>query len=89
MLNVVADESMAVLLEDLNISSEVKHALLGGDNLLGRILAFVREYEQGNWDAVTESLSSKPGLQSLNLDVVSDLYFAAAEYTDEAFNSST
>jgi EAL and modified HD-GYP domain-containing signal transduction protein len=81
MIDAVLDESLSQILEELSMSPEVKEALLGADNLLGRILRFTLLYEAGNWDEAFE-ISAQ---EKISLGEVSDYYMGAIAYADSVF----
>ncbi|MDR1321629.1 MAG: HDOD domain-containing protein [Gracilibacteraceae bacterium] len=81
MIDAVLDENLSLVLEELNMSPEVKEALLGADNLLGRILRFTLLYEAGSWDEAFE-ITDKEKISS---EEIADYYMEAIAYADSVF----
>ncbi|HTY79045.1 MAG TPA: EAL domain-containing protein [Candidatus Bathyarchaeia archaeon] len=67
-------------IERLPLSEAVRAALLGGDNLLRRVLEVVLAWERGDWAAVALA-SSRLGLPS---DAISARYASALEFANAA-----
>ncbi|MDR1961233.1 MAG: HDOD domain-containing protein [Gracilibacteraceae bacterium] len=81
MIDAVLDENLTQILEELSMSSAVKEALLGADNLLGRILRFTLLYEAGHWDdAFVISAQEK-----IAMEEIADYYVEAIAYADAVF----
>jgi len=51
-LDALLDRPLAQVLEQMSISEDIHHALLGGDNLLGDTLALAVSYDRADWDRV-------------------------------------
>jgi c-di-GMP-related signal transduction protein len=58
LLDAILERPMAELLTGLPIGSDVKTALLGGDNALRRLLVCAAAYERGHWQAAVDSASA-------------------------------
>jgi EAL and modified HD-GYP domain-containing signal transduction protein len=82
MIDAVLDNNLSLVLEDLHMSPEVKEALLGADNSLGRILRFTLLYEAGNWDEAFELTSKDNKIPS---EEIADYYMEAITYADSVF----
>lgn len=52
-LDALLDRPLPQVLEQMSISEEIQHALLGGDNLLGDTLALATSYDRADWDRVS------------------------------------
>ncbi len=57
-LDAIIDMPMADVLEDLPLATEIKSALLGGDNAFRHVLDIVLAYESGEWEQFTQSASA-------------------------------
>jgi EAL and modified HD-GYP domain-containing signal transduction protein len=51
-LDALLDRPLAQVLEQMSVSEEIHHALLGGDNLLGDTLALAVAYDRADWNRV-------------------------------------
>jgi len=51
-LDAIMDQSLAVLVSPLPLSTEIKQALLEHEGILGKVLDCVLAYEQGDWERV-------------------------------------
>ncbi|MDR1603717.1 MAG: HDOD domain-containing protein [Gracilibacteraceae bacterium] len=81
MIDAALDENLPQILQELSMSPEVKEALLGADNPLGRILRFTLLYEAGDWD---EALAIFAG-EKIKSEEIGDFYVEAISYADSVF----
>jgi EAL and modified HD-GYP domain-containing signal transduction protein len=65
-LDAILGRSLADVLEELSVASDIRDALLGEDGLLGDIFHCTLAYESGNWEQVSE-LSGKLKLDQSHL----------------------
>jgi c-di-GMP-related signal transduction protein len=52
-MDVFLNKSLSDVLADLQVTDEVRDALVYGNNIFGDILGIIRWYEKADWDAVT------------------------------------
>ena len=79
MLDVLIGRPLVDILEEMNISKEVKGALLGEENAYRDLYNVVVNYENGDWDTCFQAASK------LNIDPESipQSYVKAVEWADE------
>ncbi|WP_346353996.1 EAL and HDOD domain-containing protein [Azotosporobacter soli] len=79
LIDVFVDMAMADILPELPLSSDVKEALLGQDNMFRRIFKLIVAYEQADWENFFDYT------KELQLDdgEMPDLYRQAVEWADE------
>jgi len=63
-VDAILDRPMLEVLADLPLSADVKTALLGGKEGLGRVVGLAMAYERGEWDRLPEVVGT------LNIDVM-------------------
>ena len=78
-IDVLMNKPMEKILEDLPLSTGVKQALLGEQNLLGRLLKSVIECENGNWD---ETSANYP-LNMVSPERFMELYIESLRWAKE------
>jgi EAL and modified HD-GYP domain-containing signal transduction protein len=62
LLDAILDMSMDTILKQITVAAEIRHALLGQDNRLRRVLDLVQAYNRGDWNGcsqLTEQLNLK------------------------------
>lgn len=79
LLDVILARPMSAILSELSISSKIKTALLGGENLLAPIYRSVLAYEKGDW----KLLSEEANLMRVNESSFPDLYLEAVRWGGE------
>jgi EAL and modified HD-GYP domain-containing signal transduction protein len=85
MLDVLLGIPMADVLQGLPLCEEVKDALLGKDMQARFWLELVENYEQAQWDKISEMIKEK----SLNAFHTSLLYIEAMKWTREVLGDTT
>ncbi len=79
MMDVILERPLSDVLLDLPILEEIKEALLGEENALGKVYQYVLSYERGEWDRVSE--------QGVRLKIddrqVASLYVKALKWSQE------
>ncbi len=73
----VLNKPMADCLDEIQLSRDVRQALLGVDNELTKILTCVEHFERGEWDILSERCSF------INEDDVMDQYIKAIKWANE------
>ena len=79
MLDSILDLSMEEVLKTLPLTEEVNSALLQREGVLGATLSCVEAYERASWEEVDSC--------GLDQRVVSQAYFEALDWTNEALDS--
>ncbi len=77
-LDALLDRPFPELLAELPIAPEIRDALLGKPNLLGRLLRLIIAYEQADWTQVTD-WATKVGLSE---EEIATLYTASVAWTE-------
>lgn len=67
MIDILTNREMKEVISNLPLSNEVKHALLGEDNFLNKILKLEKFYENADWEKV-ENLSKELGINKVTLN---------------------
>ncbi|MDH5575958.1 MAG: HDOD domain-containing protein, partial [Nitrospirota bacterium] len=78
-LDAYFDCEIKQLLKDLPLSSEIRHALIEKEGILGEILSCVIHYERGEWNQIECS--------RFESHVLRDVYFQSAEWANEVINT--
>jgi c-di-GMP-related signal transduction protein len=84
MLDVILQRPMASVVSDLPVNPDVREALLGQRNELGKVLAAVMAYERGDWQR-SAALSADAGLDDRDLPAC---YVKAIEWTRDVFQQA-
>jgi len=82
MLSVVdalVDRPIEEILDEINISDEVRNALIGGGTPASNVLQLIISYQQADWDKVTEMVELL-GVDEARVPVV---YYEAVAWADE------
>jgi EAL and modified HD-GYP domain-containing signal transduction protein len=79
LIDAFLDRPVADILKELPISDEIKLAIQGEDNSLGRVLRLIVNYEQSKWDMVSEISESL----KLEDSVVLDNYFTSIKWAND------
>ncbi len=77
-LDALLDRPLSELLTELPIAPEIRDALLGKPNLLGRLLRLIIAYEQADWTQVTD-WATKVGLPE---EEIATLYIASVAWAE-------
>lgn len=83
-LDALLDQSMAEALEELDLPSEVKEALILNEGELNSILQLVYAYEKGEWAQVT-TLAQEI---DLNVHAISEYYIESIQFSKEIMNDT-
>ena len=78
MLDVLLDQSLQVLISDLNLAEEIQLALLEEEGSLGEMLSIVKAYEKGEWDSLAD-----PKITAKDLN---DIYLETLTWTNEVLS---
>lgn len=81
MIHTVVEGDLPILLEALCLEAPVKDALLGKPGILNEILVFVKNYENGNWEATLAFTSA----HALDQQRVVQSYVDAVALADQSF----
>ena len=82
MLSVVdalVDRPIKEILDEINISDEVKEALTGGETPAANVLQLIVAYQQADWDKVSDMIT----LLGVDEERVPELYYEAIAWADE------
>jgi c-di-GMP-related signal transduction protein len=83
LIDAIIDQPLAAILQSMPLADDVKTALLGEDNRLRCVYAYMLTYEKGDWQAV-----SGWALQlGLNEADAAPLYLEAVEWCHKSFES--
>jgi c-di-GMP-related signal transduction protein len=85
MIDVLIGRPMAEIIEKMNVSEDVKTALLGGDNNHSHLLNLIVSYERGEWKA----FASWAQKLSLEQSRVPGVYQASVEWAEQVFGVSS
>jgi len=86
MLSVVdalVDRPIEEILDEINISDEVKEALITGGTPAAHVLQLITAYQQANWEQVAEMVA----LLGVDEERVPELYYEAIAWADEVGRS--
>ncbi len=75
-IDAILDMTMENVLNEIAIRQEIRNALLGEDNPLGRIFRIVLMYETGSWDQLDEA-AARLGVHG---DAIPDLFIQAVDW---------
>jgi c-di-GMP-related signal transduction protein len=81
-LDAILGRSLADVLEELGVTSEMKVALLDAEGLLGEIFRCTSAYESGNWEEAF-ALATKLGMEDTQLP---EMYRTAVSHATEVFS---
>jgi c-di-GMP-related signal transduction protein len=85
MIDVLLGRPMSEILEKMNVSTDVKTALLGGTNLHSDVLNLIISYERGEW----QDFFGWVDKLSLDQSRFPDLYQASVEWAEQVFGVSS
>jgi EAL and modified HD-GYP domain-containing signal transduction protein len=83
-LDALLDRPLELLLDQMSVSDEIRHALLGGDNHLGATLALAVAYDRADWAGV-EGLAGRIGFPEIQ---VPDAYRRAVDWVGRIFRGA-
>lgn len=83
LIDAILDRELAEVLEELPIASDIKVALLDGDNSLHKVYQYVLAYENADWKKLSAQASSLGTDESL----LPQLHFDAIQWVNESFRS--
>ena len=75
-LDIILEKPLEECLESINISKQIRDALVGGKGTMAKIFNFLKEYENASWQEVSRLAL----LGDINLDAVYDAYLAALSW---------
>ena len=64
-LDALLDQPMSVIVEQLPLAEEIRHALLEHSGSIGNIISCVIDYEDGKWDAILQDSTNEEVLEHL------------------------
>lgn len=79
LIDVLMNRPLAEILNELPVSKNVKDALLGKQNMLGKLLELIIKYEKGNWEEVSIIIKKI----QLDEEFVSSCYLKAIESLED------
>lgn len=82
-IDALLDVPLEHVLADLPLAADVRAAILGADNALGRVLRVVTAYERGDWDGVAACAA---GLSICEVDLIGR-YLDAVEWSRAIFGN--
>lgn len=81
MIDNVLEDEILNLLDTLELSDDIKKALIDNEGMIYEVLECIRGYEHSNWDKV-ETFKQK---YNLDEEVISLIYLDALKYADDMF----
>jgi len=82
-VDALVDRPIEEILEEINISDEVKEALIDGETPAANVLQLIIAYQQANWEKVAEMVA----LLGVDEARVPEIYYEAIAWADEVGRS--